>query len=110
MGRLQIDHILPQAMGGPDDAANLCLACELCNQHKWANTVGTDPQSGVSVPLFHPRQQIWAEHFAWSGDGVHIIGLTASGRATVEVLQLNNTLAVTVRRNWVRAGWHPPQS
>ena len=110
MGRLQIDHIIPQALGGPDDADNLCLACELCNQYKWANVAGADPASGLRVPLFHPRQQIWAEHFAWSSDGVRIIGLTAGGRATVEVLQLNNNLAVTVRRNWVRAGWHPPQS
>jgi hypothetical protein len=23
---------------------------------------------------------------------------------------LNNSIAVTVRRNWVRAGWHPPRS
>jgi hypothetical protein len=23
---------------------------------------------------------------------------------------LNNSIAVTVRRNWVRAGWHPPES
>jgi hypothetical protein len=23
---------------------------------------------------------------------------------------LNNSIAVTVRRNWVKAGWHPPES
>jgi hypothetical protein len=30
------------------------------------------------------------------------------GRATVEVLNMNNDLAVLVRRNWIQAGWHPP--
>ena len=27
----------------------------------------------------------------------------------IEALKLNNELAVEVRRNWVRAGWHPPE-
>jgi hypothetical protein len=36
------------------------------------------------------------------------MGRTATGRATVVALHLNNLVAVTVRQNWVRAGWHPP--
>lgn len=39
MGRLQIDHIQPLAKGGLDTEDNLCLACELCNQYKWVQTV-----------------------------------------------------------------------
>ncbi len=108
MGKLQIDHVLPIVKGGTDAEDNLCLACELCNQYKWAKTDGLDPQSGESVPLFNPRQQNWIDHFAWSSDPVEIVGLTACGRATVVALRLNNELAVTVRRNWIRAGWHPP--
>ena len=46
MGRLQIDHIQPVAKGGSDDAENLCLACELYNQHKWTQTHGIDPETG----------------------------------------------------------------
>jgi 5-methylcytosine-specific restriction endonuclease McrA len=45
LGRLQIDHIQPAAKGGSDDEDNLCLACELCNQSKWAKTYGRDPDS-----------------------------------------------------------------
>jgi hypothetical protein len=41
-------------------------------------------------------------------DGTRIIGLTACGRATALALQLNNVIAVMVRREWVAAGWHPP--
>jgi hypothetical protein len=108
MGRLQIDHLIPIAKGGLDTADNLCLACELCNQYKWTKTEGVDPQSGETTPLYNPRLQRWIEHFAWSGDELEIMGLTACGRATVVALKLNNGLAVTVRRNWVQAGWHPP--
>jgi hypothetical protein len=109
MGRLQIDHILPIAKGGSDTEDNLCLACELCNQYKWAKTHSVDPQTGQQVVLFNPRQQNWADHFSWSVDGTEIVGLTAYGRATIVALNLNNELAVTVRRNWIQAGWHPPK-
>jgi HNH endonuclease len=109
MGRLQIDRIQPIVKGGADLEDNLCLACELCNQYKWTQTEGLDPQTGQPVALFHPRQQSWPAHFAWSLDGVTILGLTVCGRATIAALKLNNTLALTVRRNWVRAGWHPPR-
>lgn len=108
MGRLQVDHIHPVAKGGVDEVGNLCLACELCNQYKWTRTHGLDPLTRSEVPLFNPRTQKWSDHFRWSDNGDKIIGRTACGRATVLVLQLNSDLAVTVRRNWVKAGWHPP--
>jgi len=107
-GRLQIDHIIPLARGGSDEAYNLCLACEFCNQYKWTKIDEIDPHSKQRVSLFNPRQQNWVEHFRWHENGTEIIGLTACGRATIVALKLNNTLAVTVRRNWVKAGWHPP--
>ncbi|MGB8698432.1 MAG: HNH endonuclease [Thermosynechococcaceae cyanobacterium] len=109
MGRLQIDHIEPFVLGGEDREENLCLACELCNQYKWTQTEAVDPKTGQTIALFHPRQQTWSEHFAWSFDNVTILGRTGCGRATIEALKLNNAIALTVRRNWVRAGWHPPQ-
>ncbi len=108
LGRLQVDHIIPQSKGGTDDASNLCLACELCNQYKWTQTDSVDPQSNQRVTIFNPRLQHWQEHFSWNDDGAEIIGLTPCGRATVHALHLNNKLAIIVRQNWVRAGWHPP--
>jgi hypothetical protein len=62
----------------------------------------------VIIILFNPRKQKWYEHFRWSEDGTKIIGLTPCGRATVNALRLNNSLAIVVRKNWVKAGWHPP--
>jgi hypothetical protein len=82
--------------------------CELCNQYKWTQTEDLDPQSAEIVSLFNPRQQQWQEHFTWSPEGTEIIGLTACGRATVGALRFNNSLAVTMHKNWVKAGWHPP--
>ncbi len=108
MGRLQIDHIQPLAKGGVNTEDNLCLACELCNQYKWTKTEGLDIESGQVVSLFDPRNQKWKEHFTWNPEGIEIIGITACGRATISALRLNNNLAVTVRKNWVQAGWHPP--
>jgi len=58
--------------------------------------------------LFNPRKQEWKENFAWTSDGINIIGITACGRATINALRLNNNLAIIVRKNWVQAGWHPP--
>ena len=90
MGQLQIDHIQPLAKGGANAIENLCLACELCNQYKWARTDGVDPQTRQRVALFHPRRNTWNDHFAWSADGSEILGITPCGRATVSVLKLNN--------------------
>lgn len=107
-GPLEIDHLLPLAHGGTDDEDNLWLACRMCNGFKRDHTHGHDPLTGTYVTLFNPRHQRWTEHFVWSADGTQIIGLTPHGRATVATLQLNNVIAVMVRREWVAAGWHPP--
>lgn len=109
LGWLEIEHIVPKAAGGSDDEENLWLACRLCNNFKGTQTDGTDPETGGRVPLFNPRRERWSDHFAWSEDGTHVLGRTATGRATVLALQLNNLIAVLVRRQWVAAGWHPPR-
>jgi hypothetical protein len=106
---LEIEHLLPRVRGGSSDESNLWLACGLCNGYKGIQISAVDPESGLEVPLFNPRTQSWSEHFRWDEAGIFIIGLTAIGRATVEAMKLNNTLAVRVRRHWVSVGWHPPQ-
>lgn len=108
LGKHEVEHIIPKAQGGGDEEWNLCLACRLCNSHKSMRLEALDPLSQTVVPLFNPRAQAWRDHFHWSQDGVKIVGLTPIGRATVEALQLNNEIAITVRRNWVLVGWHPP--
>jgi hypothetical protein len=108
LGVLEIEHIIPKAKGGTDEEENLWLACRLCNSYKGIQTDAEDPVTAKRMKLFNPRQQKWSRHFAWSDDGTQILGRTACGRATVIALQLNNIVSVTVRQQWVIAGWHPP--
>lgn len=104
-----IDHIIPEAAGGETVWGNLCVACHSCNEFKGAQMEAQDPLTDQCVPLFHPHQQHWHEHFCWSEDGSHIIGLTPPGRATVAALNMNHPLIVEARRRWARVGWHPPR-
>ena len=103
---LEVDHIIPLAAGGKTVIANLCLCCRSCNGYKWNQTHAPDPQTRRAVRLFNPRQQRWAAHFQWTADGTQIIGRTATGRATVESLQVNNELIVVLRSLWVTLGLH----
>jgi 5-methylcytosine-specific restriction endonuclease McrA len=108
LGWLEIEHIIPTARGGTNDEENLWRGCRMCNAYKSAQSEGLDPETAGRVPLFDPRRQHWADHFAWSDDGIQVLGRTGCGRATVVALQLDNLVAVMVRREWVAAGWHPP--
>ena len=107
-GTLEIEHIVPSAKGGSDEEDNLWLACHACNLYKGSKTDARDPLTGRTATLFNPRIQSWSHHFQWRKDGALIEGRTDCGRATIIALNLNNLIAVTVRRNWVAAGWHPP--
>ena len=101
-----VDHIVPLQHGGETSVANLALACFHCNLHKGPNVAGLDPQTGSLARLFHPRQDHWAEHFAWSGAGLD--GLTPVGRATISVLAINEPLYLAVRAALIEEGVFPP--
>jgi HNH endonuclease len=103
-----IEHIIPEVLGGDTITANLAFACLGCNKYKSIFTVAIDPVAEQEVPLFHPRTQIWEEHFAWNDDFTLVIGLTSSGRATVERLRLNRLGLVNLRRALHHFGVHPP--
>ncbi|HXU37842.1 MAG TPA: HNH endonuclease [Blastocatellia bacterium] len=79
MGKLEIEHIIPRVLGGSDEEANLWLSCGLCNRYKGSQTQGIDPANTSTVELFNPRMQVWTDHFRWSTDGSHIVGLTGVG-------------------------------
>jgi HNH endonuclease len=108
-GSQQLDHIFPTASGGTDDEENLCFCCPWCNTRKGDRISATDPVTRRKLKLFHPRQQPWPKHFAWSIDFLRIDGLTASGRATVDLLDMNNVELLHARSIWISAGWHPPR-
>ena len=101
-----VDHIVPVAARGPTDAENLALACVSCSLRKAARQTAVDPPGGQEVPLFHPRLQIWSEHFKW--EGVRLVGLTASARATIGLLKLNRPLMLAIREEERLIERHPP--
>jgi hypothetical protein len=107
---LAVDHIIPLAAGGADQRTNLCLACYRCNEFKGAQTAAIDALTSAMTPLFHPNQQSWDNHFAWSQNGLTIIPLSAVGRVTVDTLRMNDTWLQQARRIWMLAGIHPPLS
>jgi hypothetical protein len=103
-----VEHIVPRSQGGRTVLDNLALACQGCNNHKYTKTHGRDPIGGALAPLFHPRQMQWSDHFAWSSDFSLVIGLTPTGRATVNELQLNREGLVNLRRILYTMAEHPP--
>lgn len=100
-----IEHIVAKKHGGSDDSENLALACHRCNLHKGSNLSGVDQKSGTVVPLFHPRRQLWADHFEFDGEWIR--GKTPTGRATVQVLGMNDPRRRQLRTLILRLGETP---
>jgi hypothetical protein len=91
----EIDHIIARKHKGLTNEDNLALACFFCNSAKGPNIAGVDPQTAKVTPLFNPRRQQWDRHFYW--DGGYLVGRTRSGRATIEVLAINDPAFVAFR-------------
>lgn len=104
-----VEHIAPVALGGATKLENLALACQGCNSHKYIKTTAIDPADDQTVSLYHPRQQVWTDHFQWSNDFLEIIGMTPTGRATIVALQLNRQRLINLRRAVYAIGEHPPK-
>ena len=107
--RFTLDHIIALFAGGTNELDNLALACFHCNRGKWHRLVGVDPETGVMTALYNPRQDKWEDHFIWSVNGTEIIGLTATGRATIALLRLNRERILNIRLADVDIGRHPPK-
>src|SRR5262249_27112162 len=98
----EVEHIIQASRGGPDDATSGGLACHACNLRKSDREVYRDEVTQVDVPLFHPREQRWEEHFTVDLESGQIHGTTPTGRATVVCLDLNHPVQDTARHFWIR--------
>jgi hypothetical protein len=101
----QLDHVIAKQHGGQTKLENLALACCFCNRYKGPNLSGIDPDTGQIAPLFHPRNDIWENHFTW--EGARLLGHTPAGRATIHALRLNRADALAVRTLLMREGNYP---
>jgi len=102
-----VDHIQPKSAGGTHALDNLAWACAGCNAAKHVRQVAADPRSATPVALFNPRREVWREHFAWSEEGRRVLGITSTGRATVNALALNRRGLVNLRELLDVVGRHP---
>ena len=100
--RFHVEHIVARQHRGPDSPENLALAYHQCNLHKGTNLTGVDPDTGEVVLLFHPRREIWTEHFA--RQGIYIAGKTSLGRTTAWLLQMNSEARLELRRLLLATG------
>ncbi len=103
------DHINPFLKEDRHSIFNIARSCGRCNILKSQKTDAFDPLTGKNFPLYNPRQNRWTDHFQWSEDSLVINGLTEIGRATIELLDLNRSSAVKLRRLLKTAGLHPPK-
>ena len=95
-----VEHIVARKHGGSDNEDNLAWACIFCNLYKGPNLASLDPDTGELTRLFHPRQDRWEDHFRI--DDASIIGITAVGRTTCWLLELNAEILRTLRMNLMR--------
>lgn len=102
-----VDHILPRSRGGSTSLDNLALQCPNCSLRKADRIAMVDPQTGQSVPLYHPLTQAWTEHFRLLGDAT-CVGLTPAGRATVEALHMNELIPRFARACQIALGLMTP--
>ena len=97
-----VEHIIARQHGGSDSSDNLALACHRCNFHKGPNLAGIDPETGAMTRLFNPRQDNWKEQFEFRN--ARIIGITAIGRTTAALLQMNTPDRIELRNDLLSAG------
>lgn len=98
----EIDHIIAEKHGGRTEAENLALSCSLCNKYKGSDLASIDLETGEIVPLYHPRQDLWHKNFQLEDAG--IVPLTAKGRVTIQLLQLNRSDRVEERQLLLQTG------
>lgn len=102
-----VEHVIARKHHGDNAPDNLAWSCHECNLGKSSNLSGRDLETGRVVALFHPRRQRWKRHFTW--DGAALVGLTACGRVTVDVLNVNAPHRVELRELLIDGGVFPPE-
>ena len=102
------EHIIPLSKNGLTDITNIAYSCGGCNAFKNDKTEGLDPLSMLFAPLYNPITQQWEQHFEWNEDDLQVLGISPTGRATVNILKINRENNINLRRLLKMAGLHPP--
>jgi len=75
---------LAASTAAPTTSTTSACAASADNQKKGPNIASIDPETGVMMPLYHPRRHSWLEHF--EAVQARITGLTPEGRTTVQLM------------------------
>jgi hypothetical protein len=97
-----MEHIIARQHGGETILSNCAWSCPRCNLFKGPNLAGIHEPTKKMVKLFHPRRMTWHRHFRW--EGPLVVGRTSIGRATIEVLQMNEGDRVELRQSLLDEG------
>jgi hypothetical protein len=98
-----VDHIISRKHDGLTVAENLALSCFHCNSYKLDNIASVDSETRELARLFDPRTDLWSEHFAWNR--VELVGLSAIGRVTVRILNMNALERLRTRKLLLAGGY-----
>jgi hypothetical protein len=101
----EIDHIIAEKHDGKTVLENLALACPNCNRNKGSDIATIDRDTRQVTLLYNPRTQQWGEHFRLNG--ALIEGLSAEGRVTIRILQINEPSYLEERVGLIELGRYP---
>ncbi|HEV3255940.1 MAG TPA: HNH endonuclease [Gemmataceae bacterium] len=99
------DHVIALKHEGQTHENNLAWACFLCNRFKGSDIASVDIETGRIARLFNPRLDEWTAHFRLQ-DAL-IVALTAEGRVTEHLLQLNRPDRLSRRQLLLGLGQYP---
>lgn len=77
----------------------------IARQHRGRDTLAKLARTGKVTRLFNPRRQLWSRHFRWQGAA--LVGKTAVGRTTIEVLAMNDPARLALRAELLAQGLLP---
>lgn len=103
----EVEHITPLSRQGTSSEENLALSCRSCNLHKGTRVSSIDVESETEVDFFHPRRDLWDEHFEADLQTETIRGISLTGRVTVAALEMNSASQIAARQLWIRFGLFP---
>lgn len=104
----ELDHVVSRKHHGPSDAANLALACLICNRRKGSDVGSLDQRTGRYVRLYHPRRDRWLAHFFLRDGASEIRPRTDVGVVTERLLDLDSAARRSERRALAALGRYPP--
>lgn len=103
----EVEHITPLSRQGTSSEENLALSCRSCNLRKGTRVSAINVDSDAEVNFFHPRRDLWNEHFEANLQTGSIEGITLTGKVTVAALEMNSTSQIAARQLWIRLRLFP---